>query len=80
MTLQETARMRRSFGCGASWIVSRHDVSGMLPWMEVDRSGLSAILVREPSNEELRSMTKAALFPYVRDANLNPHAAMRSYR
>lgn len=79
-SLEETARMRQSFGCGASWIVSRPDPTGMLPWMEVDRSGLSAILVREPTNDEARSMARAALFPYVRDANMSPHAAMRSYR
>lgn len=76
----DCAQMRQSFGCGASWIVSRNDPAGMLPWMEIDRVGLSAILVRHPTDEEARSMTRAALFPYIRDANLNPHAAMRAYR
>lgn len=76
----DCAEMRQSFGCGASWIVSRNDPAGMLPWVQIDRVGLSAILVRHPTDEEARSMTRAALFPYVRDANLNPHAAMRAYR
>lgn len=77
---QETAEMRQSFACGASWIVSRADSAGMLPWMEIDRVGLSAVLVREPTDDEARSMARAALFPYIRDANLSPHAAMRAYR
>lgn len=76
----EVAEMRSSFGCNASWIVSRPDAAGMLPWMEIDRAGLSAILVREPTDDEARSMARAALFPYIRDANMNPHLAMRAYR
>lgn len=77
---KESANMRRSFGCGASWIVSRPDPVGMLPWMEIDRTGLAAVLVREPTDDEARLMARAALFPFVRDANMNPHAAMRAYR
>lgn len=77
---REAAEMRERFGCGASWILSSAHPAGMLPWMEIDREGLSAALVREPSNEEVRAMARAAFLPYVRDANLNPHAAMRAYR
>lgn len=76
----EAAEARKRFNCGMSWIASRMDPAGMVPWMEIDRKGLSAILVRQPTDEELRSMTRAALFPFIRDANMNPHAAMRSYR
>lgn len=77
---RQAAEARANFGCGASWILSNADPCGMLPWMEIDRVGLSAVLVREPCDDEIRSLTRAALFPYVRDANLNPHAAMRAYR
>lgn len=77
---REAAELRTSLGIGASWIVSGSDPAGMLPWMEIDRAGLSAVLVREPTDEEVRSMTRAALLPYIRDANLNPHSAMRAYR
>lgn len=77
---REVADLRSKFGVGASWILSSPNPAGMLPWMEIDRVGLSAVLVREPTDEEARSMTRAALFPYIRDANLNPHAAMRAYR
>lgn len=80
MATRETAEMRERFGCGASWILSSAHPAGMLPWMEIDRTGLAAALVREPSDEEIRAMARAALFPFVRDANLNPHAAMRAYR
>ncbi|CAN8065838.1 unnamed protein product [Agarophyton chilense] len=76
----ENAQMRQGFGCGASWIVSHADVAGMLPWMEIDRVGLSAVMVRYPTDDEARSMTRAALFPFIRDANLKPLAAMRAYR
>lgn len=79
-TSRQAAEARAGFGCGASWILSSADPYGMLPWMEIDRVGLSAILVREPSDEEVRSLTRAALFPYIRDANLDPHAAMRAFR
>lgn len=76
----ESAEARKRFNCGMSWITTRMDSAGMVPWMEIDRKGLSAILVRQPTDEEVRSMTRAALFPFIRDANMNPHAAMRSYR
>lgn len=76
----EVAKLRAKLGVGSSWILSSSDPAGMLPWMEIDRSGLAAVLVREPTDEEARAMTRAALFPYIRDANLDPHAAMRAYR
>ncbi len=75
-----TAAMRKQLGIGTSWIVSNPSVVGMLPWLEVDRAGLSAALVRMPTDDELRAMQHATLFPYIRDAQLNPHAAMRAYR
>lgn len=77
---REAAETRAKFGVGASWIVNRSDVAGMTPWLEVDRIGLAAVLVREPTDEEVRSLKRAALMPYIRDANLDPHAAMRAYR
>lgn len=79
-TQAEAAELRKQFGIGASWIVGRSDAAGMLPWMEIDRIGLSAALVRAPTHEELRSLKRAVLIPFIRDANLNPHAAMRAYR
>lgn len=77
---REAAEMRERFGCGASWILGDAHPAGMVPWMEIDRLGLSAALVREPDDEEVRALAKAAFFPYIRAANLNPHAAMRAYR
>lgn len=77
---QAAAEYRASFNIGPSWIASRSDVAGMLPWMEIDRVGLAAALVRYPTDQELRALQNAALLPYIRDANLNPHAAMRAYR
>lgn len=75
-----TAATRKELGIGATWIVSNPAAEGMLPWMEIDRSGLSAALVRMPTDDEIRAMKNAALFPFIRDAQLNPHAAMRAYR
>lgn len=77
---REAAEFRRSCGVGASWIIGSDDPAGMLPWMEIDRVGLAAALVREPTDEEVRALSKAALFPYIRSANMDPHAAMRAYR
>lgn len=76
----EAADMRKLYGVGASWLVGRSDDAGMVPWMEIDRIGLSAALVRNPTTAEMRCLQRATLFPYIRDANMNPHAAMRSYR
>lgn len=77
---KQVASMRQKLGCGASWILSSADPAGMLPWMEIDRTGLAAALVRQPTDDEARSMARATLFPFIRDANMNPHAAMRAYR
>lgn len=74
------ADMRHQLGIGASWIVTSAAPEGMLPWFEIDRVGLSATLVREPTDDEMRGLRNAALFPFIRDAQLNPHAAMRAYR
>jgi ribosomal protein S4 len=74
------AAHREFVGAGATWLPATGSPEGMLPWMVVDRSGLGAVLVREPSNDEVRAFCRAALFPYIRDAHLNPHAAMRAYR
>jgi ribosomal protein S4 len=74
------AAHREFVGAGSTWLPATGGPEGMLPWMVVDRSGLGAVLVREPSNDEVRALCRAALFPYIRDANLNPHAAMRAYR
>eukprot|EP00172_Hildenbrandia_rubra_P002556 Plantae.Rhodophyta-Hildenbrandia_rubra.ctg3471.p1 GENE.Plantae.Rhodophyta-Hildenbrandia_rubra.ctg3471~~Plantae.Rhodophyta-Hildenbrandia_rubra.ctg3471.p1 ORF type:complete len:280 (-),score=57.67 Plantae.Rhodophyta-Hildenbrandia_rubra.ctg3471:2412-3251(-) len=74
------AETRKQLGCGASWIPSQPTPVGMIPWLEVDRQGLSAALVRRPYDYEVRALRNAALYPYIRDANLNPYAAMRAYR
>lgn len=76
----EAALFRKQCGVGASWILARGESAGMTPWMEIDRVGLSAALVREPNDDELRAMRRAALFPFIRDANMDPHSAMRSYK
>lgn len=79
---KEAAEMRERYGVGKSWIVGGDDVGmgGMLPWMEIDREGLKAVLVREPTDQEAREISHAALLPWVRAANLSPFAAMRYYR
>lgn len=74
------ADYRKSFNIGPSWIVSNPNVAGMVPWMEIDRVGLAAALVRYPTDSELRALQNATLLPYIRNANMNPHAAMRAYR
>ena len=74
------AYTRKLLKCGASWIPTNPTPVGMIPWLEVDRRGLSAAIVRYPHNFEVRTMRSAAMFPYVRNANLNPYAAMRAYR
>jgi ribosomal protein S4 len=74
------AAHREKVGAGATWLPSTGAAEGMLPWMVTDRAGLATVLVRPPSDDEARSMCRAALYPYIRDAALNPTAAMRSYR
>ncbi len=69
--------LRRIFGLGASWVAGKNETCS---WLETDRVGLAAALVRPPSDDECRVMRRAALLPYVRDAALDPHAAMRAYR
>lgn len=69
--------LRKIFGLGSSWIAGK-DFN--CDWLEVDRGGLAVALVRTPTDDECRTITRAALLPYVRDAALNPHAAMRAYR
>lgn len=76
----EHAVTRKRLGLGASWIATGGGSEGLIPWLEVDRQGLSAALVRTPTDDELRGLQHAALFPFIRDAQLNPHAAMRAYR
>jgi ribosomal protein S4 len=77
---ERAATHRLAVGAGSSWLPATGRPEGMLPWMVVDRAGLAAVLVREPSNEEVRALCRAALFPFIRDAQLNPHAAIRAYR
>lgn len=74
------AEYRKSFNIGPSWIVSNSDIAGMVPWMEIDRTGLAAALVRYPTDQELRALQHATLLPFIKDASMNPHAAMRAYR
>lgn len=74
------ASFREQVGAGSSWLLTTRGAEGMLPWLVIDRAGLAAIVVRPPSDDEVRAMCRAALFPYIRDAQLNPIAAMRYYR
>lgn len=76
---REHAATRKEVGLGLSWIFSGAP-EGLCSWLEVDRVGLSAALVRYPTNEEVHAMCGASLFPFIRDAQLNPQAAMRAYR
>lgn len=71
---------REKLGAGATWIPATGAAEGLLPWLVVDRPGLAAVVARPPSNDEARAMCRAALFPFIRDAQLNPNAAMRAYR
>lgn len=77
---RRAAQFREQVGVGATWLPATHGPEGMLPWLVIDRSGLAAIVVRPPSDDEMRAMRRAALFPFVKDAQLNPLAAMRYYR
>lgn len=77
------AEKRKEMDCGQSWILRESgglNVNGMCPWMEIDRTGLSVAIVRYPTYEEMDALKHATLFPFIKDANLDPHAAMRSYR
>lgn len=77
------AQKRKEMNCGQSWILRETGgvtVNGMCPWMEIDRTGLSVAIVRYPTYEEMDALKHATLFPFIKDANLDPHAAMRSYR
>lgn len=75
-----TAEQRRALGAGANWCPATGSAPGFLPWLVCDRPGLAAVVVRPPDDDEARAMCHAALFPYIRDAALNPSAAMRAYR
>ncbi|KAA8495613.1 30S ribosomal protein S4 [Porphyridium purpureum] len=74
----KVASRRMVMGLGQSWV--RNSPLGMVSYLEVNREGLSAVLVREPRAEELGVLTRAAFFPYLRDANLNPQRAMAYYK
>lgn len=76
----KVAAFREREGVGETWTPATGAAEGLLPWLVIDRPSLSAVLVRPPSVDESRAMCRAALYPYVRDAQLNPHAAMRAYR
>jgi ribosomal protein S4 len=77
---ERAAADRERLGAGASWTPATGAAEGLLPWLVVDRPGLAAVVVRPPSNDEARAMCNAALYPFIRDAQLNPNAAMRAYR
>jgi ribosomal protein S4 len=77
---ERAAADRDKVGAGASWLPATGAPEGMLPWLVVDRAGMAAVVVRPPSNDESRAMCRAALFPFIRDAQLSPNAAMRAYR
>lgn len=77
---ERAAADREKLGAGASWIPATGAAEGLLPWLVVDRPGLAAVVTRPPDDDEARALCNAALFPYIRDAQLNPNAAMRAYR
>mmetsp|Transcript_2271 Transcript_2271/g.3990 ORF Transcript_2271/g.3990 Transcript_2271/m.3990 type:complete len:250 (-) Transcript_2271:1421-2170(-) len=72
------ALQRRAAKTGASWCANSS--VGMLPYLEIDRQGLSAILVRNPIAHELQGLRSAMLFPLVKNANLCPKLAMSYYK
>lgn len=77
---ERAAADREKLGAGASWMPATGAAEGLLPWLVVDRPGLAAVVTRPPDNDEARALCNAALFPFIRDAQLNPNAAMRAYR
>lgn len=77
------AILRAQVNIGQSWLVTpknSNNAAGMTPWIEIDRSGLAAALVRLPNNDELGIFRNSCLFPFIRDVNMEPHSAMRCYR
>lgn len=77
---ERTAATRERLGAGLNWLPGSGAPEGMLPWLVVDRPGLAAVVTRLPTNDEARALCRAALFPYIRDANMSPTSAMRAYR
>lgn len=81
---ERAAGVRDALGVGATHTPAAEgggrSGAGTIPWLAVDRVAMAAAVVRPPQTEELRALTRAALFPVVRDAALDPAAAMRAYR
>lgn len=81
---ERAAEMRLKLGAGATHTPAveggGRTGAGTIPWLAVDRVAMAAAVLRPPQTEELRALTRAALFPVVRDAALDPAIAMRAYR
>lgn len=81
---ERAAGVRLALGAGATHTPAvqggGRSGAGTIPWLAVDRVAMAAAVLRPPQTEELRALTRAALFPVVRDAALDPATAMRAYR
>ncbi|GAB0492842.1 hypothetical protein MMPV_004112 [Pyropia vietnamensis] len=81
---ERAAEMRLRLGAGATHtpavVGGGRTGAGTIPWLAVDRVAMAAAVLRRPQTEELRALTRAALFPVIRDAALDPALAMRAYR
>lgn len=81
---ERAAEVRLALGAGATHTPAveggGRTGAGTIPWLAVDRVAMAAAVLRPPQTEELRALTRAALFPVVRDAALDPATAMRAYR
>lgn len=81
---ERAAGVRLALGAGATHTPAAEGGgrtgAGTIPWLAVDRVAMAAAVLRPPSTAELRALTRAALFPVVRDAALDPAIAMRAYR
>lgn len=81
---ERAAQVRLALGAGATHTPAveggGRTGAGTIPWLAVDRVAMAAGVLRPPQTDELRALTRAALFPVVRDAALDPATAMRAYR
>uniref|UniRef100_A0A7S1XDQ9 30S ribosomal protein S4 n=1 Tax=Compsopogon caeruleus TaxID=31354 RepID=A0A7S1XDQ9_9RHOD len=77
MQAKMAAQIRAKAGGSAAWGVGQ---DAMLPHLEVNRRTMCIAVIRDPTFEELMALTRAPMFPLVKDANLNPQWALRYYR
>mmetsp|Transcript_6853 Transcript_6853/g.12352 ORF Transcript_6853/g.12352 Transcript_6853/m.12352 type:complete len:243 (+) Transcript_6853:109-837(+) len=74
----KVAIKRKRMGLGQSWVVNSD--LGILSYLEINRPGLAAIKVREPTSEELFCLRHAARFPELIDPHLHPQLAIAWYK